>query len=154
MYRIPKQESYWRYDGRRKQFFVYIMSNKSMTLYTGVTNDLVRRVFEHKNGMAAFTRRYHFDRLVYYEVYELITQAIGREKQIKGMTWAKKIALIKSVNPSWGDISPTDLRILRSFAVFAAQDDEPAACTCLSFSIWICRNSRSEGSCSDGIVEN
>ena len=109
MHRLPKQESYWRSDGRRKQFFVYIMSNKSMTLYTGVTNDLIRRVFDHKSGVPKFTRRYHFDRLVHFETYELITQAISREKQIKGMTRARKIALIKSVNPRWEDISPTDV---------------------------------------------
>jgi putative endonuclease len=76
-----------------------------MTLYTGVTNDLRRRVADHKGGESGFTGRYHFDRLVYYETYDLIVDAISREKQIKGMTRAKKIALIKNVNPTWCDLS-------------------------------------------------
>lgn len=102
----PLQSSMWRADGSRRQFFTYIMSNASMTLYTGVTNNLLRRVSQHKNADAStFTGRYHFDRLVYFEVYDLATEAIGREKSIKGMTRARKIALIKSVNPKWEDLS-------------------------------------------------
>ncbi len=89
--RIPKQESYWSADGSRRLFSVYIMSNVSMTLYTGVTNNLSRRVLEHQEGHG-FTRRYHCDRLVYFESYDLIIQAIAREKQIKGWTRKKKIA--------------------------------------------------------------
>jgi len=101
----PRQSSFWRPDGTRKQFSVYVMSNASMTLYTGVTNDVVRRVNEHKNGTgAAFTSRYHFDRVVYIENYELVVDAIAREKAIKGMTRAKKIALIKNANPTWKDL--------------------------------------------------
>ncbi len=92
----PRQSSLWKLDGTRKQFYVYIMSNNSMTLYTGVTNDL--------RSESGFTARYHFDRLVYYETYDLIVDAISREKQIKGMTRAKKIALIKNVNPTWCDL--------------------------------------------------
>jgi putative endonuclease len=84
---------------------VYILSNKSMTLYTGVTNDLDRRIIEHKAGECAFTTRYHFDRVVYYEMFDLIIDAIAREKQIKGWTRAKKIALIKTMNPTWKDLS-------------------------------------------------
>ncbi|HEY2323987.1 MAG TPA: GIY-YIG nuclease family protein [Thermoanaerobaculia bacterium] len=77
----------WSADGRLRQFFVYIVSNTSMTLYTGVTNDLQRRVHEHKTGEgSAFTSRYHFDRLVYFETYDLVVDAIAREKQIKGIS--------------------------------------------------------------------
>jgi putative endonuclease len=79
-----------------------------MTLYTGVTNDLLRRVDEHKNGVAGFTSRYHFDRLVYFESFDLVVDAIAREKQIKGWTRAKKIAVIKSRNPEWNDLSNLD----------------------------------------------
>ena len=104
--RYPKQSSLWRADGTLKQFYVYIMSNNSMTLYTGVTNDVQRRASDHKNGIGSqFTARYHFDRLVYFETYDLVVDAIAREKSIKGLTRAKKIALIKSVNPTWRDLS-------------------------------------------------
>ncbi len=87
MYRVPypRQSSLWNADGSRKQFSVYIVSNNSMTLYTGVTNDLRRRTFEHKNGLSDFTSRYHFDRLVYFETFDLVVDAIAREKAIKGM---------------------------------------------------------------------
>ena len=102
---IPRQEAYWKADGTRKQFYVYIVSNNSMTLYTGVTNNLRRRVADHFAHVgSAFTARYHFDRLVYLETYELITDAIEREKQIKGLSRRKKIALIKSVNPAWAHL--------------------------------------------------
>jgi putative endonuclease len=100
----PSQRSLWKADGTRRQFYLYIMSNRSMTLYTGVTNDLTRRIIEHKAGESSFTSRYHFDRLVYFEEFDLIVDAITREKQIKGMTRAKKIALIKAVNPTWSDL--------------------------------------------------
>ncbi len=100
------QSSLWKADGTRKQFSVYIVSNKSMTLYTGVTNDLRRRVFEHKNGIGCqFTARYHFDRLVYFETFEMVVDAIGREKAIKGMNRRRKIELIKTVNASWRDLA-------------------------------------------------
>src|SRR5215210_5441687 len=101
----PVQSSLWKSDGSRRQFYVYILSNRSMTLYTGVTNDLDRRVIEHKAGECAFTSRYHFDRVVFYESFDLIIDAIAREKQIKGWTRVKKIALIKSMNPTWKDLS-------------------------------------------------
>ena len=89
-----------------KQFYVYIMTNKSHTLYTGVTNDLERRVYEHKQKLVAgFTAKYNIDRLVYYEATEDVNSAIYREKQIKGWLRAKKIALIESMNPKWTDLS-------------------------------------------------
>ncbi len=89
-----------------KQYYVYIMTNRSRTLYTGVTNDLNRRVYEHKNKIIkGFTAKYNIDILVFYEVYNDITLAIQREKQIKGWLRKKKIDLIESVNPGWKDLS-------------------------------------------------
>jgi len=89
-----------------KEYYVYIMTNKSRTLYTGVTNDLIRRVYEHKNKIIkGFTSRYNITRLVFYETYSSIHLAIEREKQIKGWLRKKKIALIDSVNPEWNDLS-------------------------------------------------
>jgi len=87
-------------------YFVYIMTNRSKTVYIGVTNNLVRRVYEHKIGVGSgFTAKYKLDRLVYFERFENIDNAIGREKRIKGWLRIKKIALIVSVNPSWKDLS-------------------------------------------------
>jgi putative endonuclease len=90
----------------QKTYFVYIMTNRSKTLYTGVTNSLVRRVHEHKLGTgSSFAAKYNLDRLVYFERFEDIRNAIEREKQIKGWLRIKKIALIVSANPEWKDIS-------------------------------------------------
>ena len=82
------------------------MTNKSRTLYTGVTNDLERRVYEHKKKLVpGFTTKYNITRLVYFEVTQDVGAAIAREKQIKGWLRTKKIALIDSVNPGWRDLS-------------------------------------------------
>jgi putative endonuclease len=89
-----------------KQFYVYIMTNKSKTLYTGVTNNLQRRVYEHKNHLIkGFTNKYKITKLVYYESGSDAQAAISREKQIKGWLRKKKIDLIESVNPRWKDLS-------------------------------------------------
>jgi putative endonuclease len=89
-----------------KEYCVYIMTNRSGTLYTGVTNDLPRRVYEHQHKLIpGFTAKYNITRLVYFETTSDIRAAIGREKQIKGWLRAKKIALIESVNPNWDDLS-------------------------------------------------
>ena len=89
-----------------KQYYVYIMTNRSYTLYTGVTNNLQRRVYEHKHHMVTgFTSRYQVIYLVYFEETPDVYAAIAREKQIKGWLRAKKIALIESVNPDWRDLS-------------------------------------------------
>jgi len=89
-----------------KTYFVYIMSNRSKTLYTGVTNNLIRRVREHKMGTGScFAAKYKLDRLVYFERFEDIRNAIEREKRIKGWLRIKKIALIVAVNPAWRDLS-------------------------------------------------
>jgi putative endonuclease len=88
------------------QHNVYIMASASRVLYTGVTNDLHRRVWEHKQKrIDGFTKRYNITRLVYYEETSDICAAIEREKQIKGLLRAKKVALIESVNPGWSDLS-------------------------------------------------
>jgi putative endonuclease len=85
---------------------IYIMTNKrSGTLYTGVTSDLIKRVYQHKNSLTpGFTQEYDCKYLVYYELYEDMINAITREKQIKGGSRKKKIALIESMNPRWLDL--------------------------------------------------
>jgi putative endonuclease len=89
-----------------KTYFVYIMTNRSKTLYTGLTNSLVRRVRQHKLGIGSgFTAKYRLDRLVYYERFQDVHHAIEREKEIKGWLRIKKIVLIVSVNPAWRDLS-------------------------------------------------
>ena len=89
-----------------RQFYVYIMTNHSRTLYTGMTNDLLRRVAEHKQKLIpGFTARYNITRLVYYEETPDVRSAIAREKQIKGWVRAKKVALIEAANPQWRDLS-------------------------------------------------
>jgi len=89
-----------------KQYCIYIMTNSHHTvLYTGVTNNLARRVYEHKNGLGGiFSRKYNIRKLVYYEVGENVNAVIAREKQIKGGSRKKKIELIESLNPEWKDL--------------------------------------------------
>ncbi|MGN6716941.1 MAG: GIY-YIG nuclease family protein [Candidatus Binatia bacterium] len=90
---------------KSKLYYVYIMTNRSKTLYTGVTNNLERRVHEHKmKSIAGFTSKYNITRLVYYEETGDVLSAISREKTIKGWVRAKKLALIESVNPTWKDL--------------------------------------------------
>ncbi|WP_414577209.1 GIY-YIG nuclease family protein [Anabaena sp. CCY 9402-a] len=87
-------------------YYIYIMTNNSKTLYTGVTNDLNRRVYEHKQKIIpGFTQKYNITNLVYFEDTSDVNTAIAREKQIKGWLREKKIALIESVNPEWKDLS-------------------------------------------------
>ena len=91
---------------RPSQFFVYIMASRSKTLYTGVTSDLARRTLEHKLRVhPGFASKYNITRLVYFESTPSILSAITREKQIKGWSRAKKVALVESLNPSWEDLS-------------------------------------------------
>ncbi len=89
-----------------KQSYVYILSNKSNSvLYTGVTSDLIKRIYEHKHKLAdGFTKKYNVDKLVYFEVFDDIEQAILRENQIKGWVRVKKLALIESKNSNWKDL--------------------------------------------------
>ncbi len=90
-----------------KSYYVYIMTNKYNTvLYTGVTNDLERRVFQHKtNAVKGFTSKYKCTKLVYYAETDDISVAITEEKRIKGGSREKKIALIESMNPDWNDLA-------------------------------------------------
>ncbi len=89
-----------------KSYYVYIMTNRSKTLYTGITNNLERRVYEHKQKLIpGFTSKYNITKLVYHEETNDVSVAIAREKQIKGWLRAKKIALIELENPEWKDLS-------------------------------------------------
>ena len=90
-----------------KQYYVYIMTNKTnRVLYTGVTNDLLRRVYEHKNHInQGFTSRYQVHKLVFFDMAGDVNAAITYEKRIKGWTRSKKIALIEEMNPEWKDLS-------------------------------------------------
>ena len=93
---------------KQHNYYVYIMTNKTNTvLYTGMCNNLERRVFEHKNktNPKSFTTRYNLNKLVYYEHFEDINYCIAREKQIKAGSRVKKIVLIENDNPEWHDLS-------------------------------------------------
>ncbi len=91
-----------------RDYYVYIMTNNSGTLYVGVTSNLERRVAEHKQGdISSFTQRYKTTRIVYYESTPDAQSAIQREKQIKGWLRRRKIDLIASINPYWRDLSET-----------------------------------------------
>ena len=88
------------------EYYVYIMTNRSGTLYIGVTNNLLRRVHEHKNKMVkGFTTRYNITRLIHFESTEDVNAAIAREKQLKGWKRNKKIQLIETSNPRWQDLA-------------------------------------------------
>ena len=87
-------------------FYVYVMASRSRVLYTGVTNDLARRVHEHKQGLTpGFTCRYRITRLVHFEEFVGIREAIAREKQIKAWTRARRISLVEGRNPTWQDLA-------------------------------------------------
>lgn len=89
-----------------REYYAYIMANKSRTLYIGVTNNLERRVYEHKTKLLdGFTKRYNLNRLVYFESTDDIGAAIEREKEVKGWVRRKKVALIHTLNPAWEDLS-------------------------------------------------
>ena len=90
-----------------KLFFVYVLTNASRTsLYTGITSTLSDLIYEHKTkAYSGFTSKYNVNRLVYYERFSRVDEAIAREKQIKGWRRAKKVALIESMNPKWDDLS-------------------------------------------------
>ncbi|RJP53908.1 MAG: GIY-YIG nuclease family protein [Anaerolineaceae bacterium] len=89
-----------------KTYYVYIMASRSRVIYTGVTGNLERRVYEHKNKLVeGFTKKYNVNQLVYFEETNDVNVALNREKQIKGWLRSKKIALIESINPTWKDLS-------------------------------------------------
>jgi putative endonuclease len=88
------------------KYWVYIVASRSGTLYSGMTNNIDRRMWEHMSGeFEGFASKYHGNRLVYYESFDEVVQAINREKQLKGWVRRKKIALIESVNPRWQDLA-------------------------------------------------
>jgi putative endonuclease len=89
-----------------RRYYVYIMASRSLNLYTEVTDNIFRRSLEHKSGkIEDFTKKYHINRLVYYETFKYIGNAIAREKQIKAWTRAKRLALIKTLNPTWQELA-------------------------------------------------
>ncbi|MCX5638751.1 MAG: GIY-YIG nuclease family protein [Planctomycetota bacterium] len=89
-----------------KQYYVYIMTNKSGTLYTGMTNNIKQRVFAHKHKLVeGFTKKYNIDRLLYIETFGDVNSAIARENTIKGWLRARKMALIKATNPNWAGLA-------------------------------------------------
>jgi putative endonuclease len=88
------------------EYFVYIVCSRTGTLYIGMTNSIYRRALEHKRGdVEGFASKYRCDRLLYYESFDDVHKAIGREKQLKGWIRAKKMALIDSKNPRWEDLA-------------------------------------------------
>ncbi len=89
-----------------RRYYVYIMTNQVRTLYVGVTNDLVRRVYEHKRKLVpGFTSKYNLTWLAYYEETSEVASAIAREKQVKGWRRSQKVELIESMNPRWKDLA-------------------------------------------------
>jgi putative endonuclease len=114
---------------RERRYYVYVMASRSLNLYTGVTDDIFRRALEHKSGTnEGFTKKYNINRLVYFQTFRYIGNAIAREKQIKAWTRAKRIALIKSMNPTWQDSAEgwgekRELQISRSARDDNREDD-------------------------------
>ena len=93
-------------DGFFHQYWVYILTSNTGTLYIGMTGYIDRRITQHKmDSIEGFTKKYQIHRLVYFESYDQVQTAIGREKQLKGWRRAKKIALIEKINPRWQDLS-------------------------------------------------
>jgi putative endonuclease len=91
-----------------KIFYVYILGSETGTLYTGITNNLKRRMMEHKEGVVpGFTKTYHVDKLLYLATFQTAAAAIAREKQIKSFRREKKVKLIDAKNPQWLDLTPT-----------------------------------------------
>jgi len=91
-----------------EDFYVYMMTNRSrVVLYTGITNSLTRRIWQHQNGeIERFTKKYRVNRFVYYENFNNPRDAISREKELKGWRRSKKNGLVKTKNPKWADLSP------------------------------------------------
>jgi len=94
------------YSFRHHRYYIYLLTDKSnKVIYTGVTNNIKRRILEHKRKLnKGFTSKYNCNKLVYYEEFQWINDAIAREKQIKAGSRQKKIDLINSVNPEWNDL--------------------------------------------------
>jgi len=89
-----------------KQYYVYILTNKSGTVYVGITSNIKKRIYEHKNKLVeGFTKKYNIDKLIYFETFSDVCSAIAREKTIKGWLRKKKLQLIKTTNPDWVNLS-------------------------------------------------
>jgi len=113
---------------RQQHYFVYILSSQSRNLYTGVTNDVFRRVFQHRDGRGSiFTQKYRIRRLVYFERHDDVRRAISREKEIKAWRRQKKIALIESLNPAWEDLAAKWFSEVQIPRRFAPRDDRDKA---------------------------
>ena len=107
-------------------FYVYIMASKSRVLYIGITNNLRRRVWEHKNGLCSgFTRDYKIHRLMYFERFQYVRNAIHREKQLKGWLRKRKVALIETNNPTWEDLAAGWFKPAQIKQVLRAQNTRP-----------------------------
>ena len=90
-----------------KKYFVYILTNKSYTLYIGVTNNIRKRIYQHRHAsIHAFTKKYNINKLIYIEEFRSIIEALDREKQLKNWSRKKKISLIKSINPKFEELIP------------------------------------------------
>jgi len=89
-----------------RSYYVYMMANRSGTLYTGITNNLERRTLEHRHGLAAFTGKYRLVKLAYFEVTDHAYSALSREKEIKGWSGARKLALVRQQNRAMKDLAP------------------------------------------------
>lgn len=97
-----------------REYYVYILASASRVLYIGVTNDLERRLWEHRQKLIpGFTKKYNVTRLVYFEDFRDVRDAIAREKQLKGWRREKKTTLIESMNPTWRDLSRDWYQVLR-----------------------------------------
>jgi putative endonuclease len=109
-----------------RRYYVYIMASRSLNLYTGVTDNIFRRALEHKSGkIEGFTKKYHINRLVYYETFRYVGNAIAREKQVKAWTRSKRLALIKSLNPTWQDLADGWGQTIALQIPRFARDDKP-----------------------------
>ncbi len=98
---------------RRLRYYVYIMASDSGTLYIGFTNNLIRRACEHQNGFfSGFTKKYKCHKLIHFECFFDVNEAIAREKQLKHWNRSKKVVLIKKTNPTWSDLSSKLLRLV------------------------------------------
>ena len=92
-----------------KSYYVYILTNNSETLYIGITSNLIKRIWEHKNKVVkGFTEKYNIDKLIYYEIYEDAEQAILREKQLKNWNRKKKLELIRKTNPKFEELTVSE----------------------------------------------
>jgi putative endonuclease len=109
-----------------KHYYVYIMASRSLTLYTGVTGDIYHRALQHKAGeVEGFTKKYHINRLVYYDAFKYVNNALAREKQIKAWTRAKRLALIKTMNPAWQDLADGCGELTKLQIPHFVRDDNP-----------------------------